>query len=133
MYLSERQIFNINDTLCILKMIIDFYVKLDFGIFQELWKNMGLSAWLKVVYCGRGLSFWLLLTKAKRALEILTSVIIWLSLGLVWWWKTWCKIKKIKIKNLYCYTQTNSTTLFYVCPSFLILFHYSLKLHLHYD
>lgn len=43
---------------------------------------MGLSAWLKVVYFGLGLSFLQLLTAAKRALEVLTSVIILLSHGL---------------------------------------------------
>lgn len=37
---------------------------------------MGLSAWLKVVYFGLGLSFLQLLTAAKRALEVLTSVIM---------------------------------------------------------
>lgn len=63
-------------------MIMDLIYSWLHGIFQELWKNMGLSAWLKVVYFGLGLSFLQLLTAAKRALEVLTSVIIWLSHGL---------------------------------------------------
>lgn len=66
----------------IMMMIMDLMYSWLHGIFQELWKNMGLSAWLKVVYFGLGLSFLPLLTAAKRALEVLTSVIIWHSHGL---------------------------------------------------